>query len=45
MALAMILLAVGCVALSFAVITGLGDPLLIGDAQAVLSAGIFGAQP
>jgi multicomponent Na+:H+ antiporter subunit D len=45
MALAMILLAVGCVALSFAVITGLGDPLLIGDAQAVLSAGTFGAQP
>ena len=44
-ALAMILMAAGCVALSFAVITGLGDPLLIGDAQAVLSAGIFGAQP
>jgi len=45
MALAMILLALGCVALSFAVIPGLGDPWLVGDAQAVLSSGTFGGQP
>ena len=42
MALAMILLAIGCIALSFAVLTGLRDPWLIGAAQQVLSAGIFG---
>ena len=45
MALAMILLAAGCVALSFAVVTGFADPVFIGDAQAVLSSGTFGAQP
>ena len=37
-----ILLAIGCIALSFAVLTGLRDPWLIGAAQQVLSAGIFG---
>jgi len=42
MALAMILLAVGCIALSFAVVTGLRDPWLIGAAQQTLSAGVFG---
>ncbi|MBT8050806.1 MAG: NADH/ubiquinone/plastoquinone (complex I) [Gammaproteobacteria bacterium] len=45
MALAMILLAAGCVVLSFAVVTGFTDPVFIGDAQAVLSSGTFGAQP
>jgi len=42
MALAMILLAAGCIALSFAVLTGLRDPWLIGAAQQVLTAGVFG---
>jgi multicomponent Na+:H+ antiporter subunit D len=42
MAFAMILLAIGCIALSFAVVTGLRDPWLIGAAQETLSAGIFG---
>jgi multicomponent Na+:H+ antiporter subunit D len=42
MSLAMILLAVTCVALSFAVIGGLGDPWLIGPAQRALAAGLFG---
>jgi multicomponent Na+:H+ antiporter subunit D len=42
MALAMILLAFGCVALSFAVLTGLHKPWLIGAAQEVLTAGVFG---
>ena len=42
MALAMILLAIGCIALSFAVFTGLRDPWLVGAAQQVLTAGTFG---
>jgi multicomponent Na+:H+ antiporter subunit D len=42
MALAMVLLAAGCIALSFAVVSGLRDPMLIGAAQQSLSAGIFG---
>lgn len=42
MALAMILLAVGCITLSFAVFTGLRDPWLIGAAQQTLTAGVFG---
>ena len=42
MSLAMILLAAGCVALSFAVLSGLRDPWLIGAAQQALTAGIFG---
>ena len=42
MALAMILLAIGCLALSFAVLTGLRDPWLIGAAQETLTAGVFG---
>ena len=42
MALAMILLAIGCIALSFAILTGLRDPWLIGAAQQTLTAGIFG---
>jgi multicomponent Na+:H+ antiporter subunit D len=41
MALAMILLATGCIALSFAVLGGLRDPWLIGAAQEVLTAGAF----
>ena len=41
MALAMILLAVGCIALSFAVLGGLRDPWLIGAAQEILTAGVF----
>ena len=41
MALAMILLAAGCIALSFAVLTGLRDPWLIGAAQQVLTMGVF----
>ena len=41
MALAMILLALGCIALSFAVLTGLRDPWLIGAAQQVLTMGVF----
>ena len=42
MSLAMILLAIGCLALSFAVPGGLRDPWLIGAAQETLSAGILG---
>jgi len=42
MALAMILLAIGCITLSFAVLTGLRDPWLIGAAQQTLTAGVFG---
>jgi len=42
MALAMVLLALGCIALSFFVLTGLRDPWLIGAAQQVLSMGVFG---
>jgi len=42
MALAMILLAVGCVALSLLVLTGLHDPWLIGAAQQTLTSGVFG---
>jgi multicomponent Na+:H+ antiporter subunit D len=42
MALAMILLAVGCIALSFAVVTGLHDPWLISGAGQVLTSGVFG---
>jgi len=42
MALGMILLAIGCIALSFAVITGLRDPWLIGAAQQTLTSGVFG---
>lgn len=42
MALAMIILAIGCIALAFAVLTGLRDPWLIGAAQQALSSGIFG---
>ena len=45
MALSMILLALGCIALSFAVVTGLSDPWLVGDAQEVLSGGTFGGRP
>jgi multicomponent Na+:H+ antiporter subunit D len=41
MALAMILLATGCIALSFAVLGGLRDPWLIGAAREVLTAGVF----
>ena len=41
MSLAMILLAAGCIALSFAVLGGLRDPWLIGAAQETLSAGHF----
>jgi len=41
MSLAMILLAAGCIALSFLVLSGLRDPWLIGAAQEVLSAGPF----
>ena len=42
MCLAMILLAIGCLATAFAVLTGLRDPWLVGAAQGVLTAGIFG---
>jgi len=42
MALAMILLAIGCIALSLIMLTGLRDPWLIGPAQQILSAGVFG---
>ncbi|MGB7453204.1 MAG: proton-conducting transporter membrane subunit [Lysobacterales bacterium] len=42
MAVAMILLALGCIALSFAVLTGLREPWLISAAQQILTAGIFG---
>jgi len=41
MSLAMILLAAGCIALSFLVLGGLRDPWLIGAAQETLSAGPF----
>ena len=41
MALAMVLLAVGCIALAFLVLTGLRDPWLIGAAQQVLTLGVF----
>jgi multicomponent Na+:H+ antiporter subunit D len=41
MSLAMILLAAGCIALSFLVLSGLRDPWLIGAAQQTLSAGPF----
>ena len=42
MALAMILLAIGCIALSLVLLTGFRDPWLIGPAQQILSAGVFG---
>jgi NADH:ubiquinone oxidoreductase subunit 2 (subunit N) len=42
MALAMILLAAACIALSFAVLGGLRQPWLIGAAQEILSSGVFG---
>jgi len=42
MSLAMILLAAGCIALSFAVLSGLRDPWLIGAAQETLTSGVFG---
>ena len=42
MALAMILLALGCIALSFVLLSGLRDPWLIGAAQQVLTSGVFG---
>jgi hypothetical protein len=42
MSLAMILLATGCIALSFAVLSGLRSPWLIGAAQQTLSSGVFG---
>ena len=42
MALAMILLAVGCLALSLILLSGFSDPWLIGPAQHVLSSGVFG---
>ncbi|MBT8117755.1 MAG: hypothetical protein KJO66_07990, partial [Gammaproteobacteria bacterium] len=42
MALAMILLTLGCIASSFAVLGGLRDPWLIGAAQEALTAGVFG---
>ena len=42
MAIAMILLAIGSISLSLAVLTGLREPWLIGTAQQVLSAGVFG---
>ncbi|MCU0989538.1 MAG: hypothetical protein MUE63_08140 [Xanthomonadales bacterium] len=42
MALAMLLLAAACIALSFAVLGGLRQPWLIGEAQEVLSSGVFG---
>jgi multicomponent Na+:H+ antiporter subunit D len=42
MALAMILLAAGCIALSFAVLGGLREPWLVGAAQETLSAGVLG---
>ena len=41
MSLAMILLAVACIALSLAVLGGFRDPWLIGAAQQTLSAGTF----
>jgi multicomponent Na+:H+ antiporter subunit D len=42
MSLSMILLALGCIALSFAVLSGLRHPWLIGSAQEALSSGVFG---
>ena len=42
MAIAMILLAIGSISLSLAVLTGLREPWLISTAQQVLSAGVFG---
>ena len=42
MSLAMILLATGCIVLSFAVLSGLRSPWLIGAAQQTLSSGVFG---
>lgn len=45
MALSMILLAVGCIVLSFAVVTGLDQPWLVSGAQQVLSGGTFGGRP
>jgi multicomponent Na+:H+ antiporter subunit D len=42
MGLAMIILAVGCLALSLLVLTGFSDPWLIGPAQQVLTTGVFG---
>ncbi|MDX2417142.1 MAG: proton-conducting transporter membrane subunit [Xanthomonadales bacterium] len=42
MATAMILLAIACIALAFAVLTGLRSPWLVGAAQQVLTSGIFG---
>jgi hypothetical protein len=38
----MIILAVGCLALSLIVLTGFSDPWLIGPAQQVLTTGVFG---
>jgi len=38
----MILLAIGSISLSLVVFTGLREPWLIGTAQQVLSAGVFG---
>ncbi len=45
MALAMMVLALGCIVLSFAVVTGFADPVLVGNAQEVLSSGTFGGGP
>ena len=42
MSLSMILLALGCIALSFAVLSGLRSPWLIGAAQETLTSGVFG---
>jgi multicomponent Na+:H+ antiporter subunit D len=42
MALAMILLALGCISLSFVLLSGLREPWLIAAAQQVLSSGVFG---
>ncbi len=42
MSLAVILLAAGCIALALLMLSGLRDPWLIGTAQQVLSAGVFG---
>ncbi|MDJ0910514.1 MAG: proton-conducting transporter membrane subunit [Woeseiaceae bacterium] len=41
MSLAMIVLTVGCIAMSFVVLGGLRDPWLIGEAQQALTAGVF----
>jgi multicomponent Na+:H+ antiporter subunit D len=45
MAAAMILLTVGCVALSFLVVGGLSSPLLVGPAGETLLGGVFAFQP